>query len=731
MAQQLHGNTQPAPHARPLRTAPKRHETTLLLYVIDYCEKRKYTEAAASLRRDSGLPPASKPPMDSKEGLLYEWWICFWEIYTARLHPDKSSDPVAKIYSDSLQQNRLGQPRDGGGQQPSNGGRPAPGTASSQTPPGVNGQGPSPSYTANPSNNVNGVQPPSGGGAIPGMPAAAANPLHNPNLQHLQQRIPGYPPPGPGMPMYTQQRPLGAPMGPGGPMPMGPMGTPMQPGRMPNGVVYAQNPNYRPQGVQQSPQQMQDMQTAGASGSPKLAANQDSSPQIQEASRNGGSFEDGHQQGTPRMQNNRPQKRPSPAEDDQYPKDDSSPSNKRLKRSPQENGPTLPNTPSLAAAQPPGPGRPSGMAPGANGMPLNKPGPGGQFPPGGPNLSTPLPSNLTNQLQQLNNAHAQRSQGALPQADQQYFAQLQQTAHATYNIKSASYPPANPLPQGPPSEPPIRGATSAPKGSMLPPPPPGPTGGQPTTQPSNGTPGKNTPGPSGLVPRPGGNKDGSSPGGAEGISPEAVRPGSRPTLGSTPQMTPSAIPGTTSTPGGPSAISAPSPSQMTTPQQISRPQTQSPSSAALGRPPSAPTNGLGGGGGATPGPAGGAPAPVPNPSALLARGFPTPGGSGGGGGGMQGGGPGSQSTPAHSASGMGGSGSMLGGTEPLTNDLFMGLGSNPLTAPFDFQMMGYHEGEGGFPSDMNFDLGAGFSMDNSYDMSMYLDDNTLDSVNGP
>jgi hypothetical protein len=311
------------------------------------------------------------------------------------------------------------------------------------------------------------------------------------------------------------------------------------------------------------------------------------------------------------------------------------------------------------------------------------------------------------QHRELTQAHAQRAQGppSNQQTDQQYFAQMQQTAVNTYNIKQ-TYPQQqqNPGLTGPPGAaagPVVRGATNAPKGPMLPPPPPNASTGQPTPGTGNTTPGKNPPVMSGLQARNAGSKDGSSPG--EGVSPDSARPGSRPIPGSTPQMTPAPIPGTASTPGGPSAISAPSPSQMATPQQISRPQTQSPSQAAIARPSSATTNGLVGS--------------IPNPSAMLARygGGAPPGGTNGA---AQAG-----STPSNPS--MGGSTEMLGGV-PLTNDLFTSLNSS---IPFDFQMMGYQEDDT-FGANMSLDFGTTFGMDGNYDMSAYLNESSLDSING-
>jgi len=197
----------------------------------------------------------------------------------------------ADYYFQNLHQTRFGQPRDVGSSSTGRMGGPAPNSAQSQS--GVNGQGPSSSYSTNPPT-MNGVQPPPPVGAIPGMSNTANPTLHNPTLQHLQQRMPGYPPPtGPGMPMqqpiYVQQRGPGAPMGPMGPMAQ------MQ-SRTPNGAPYPPNPNYRPPPNQQSPQQTQDMQGAGASGSPKQpgapSTTQNSSPHLQDAMRaNGNTYE--------------------------------------------------------------------------------------------------------------------------------------------------------------------------------------------------------------------------------------------------------------------------------------------------------------------------------------------------------------------------------------------------------------------------------------------------------
>jgi hypothetical protein len=85
--------------------------------MVDYCEKRQYNEAAAALRKEGHVSDV-KAPIESKEGLLFEyallptlftwqfindldrWWICFWHIYTARVHPDKSHNKSANLYAE-------------------------------------------------------------------------------------------------------------------------------------------------------------------------------------------------------------------------------------------------------------------------------------------------------------------------------------------------------------------------------------------------------------------------------------------------------------------------------------------------------------------------------------------------------------------------------------------------------------------------------------------------------
>lgn len=48
----------------------------------DYLLKRQFTEAAAALRSDAGLGDHIVVPIDCPQGLLYEWWAVFWDVFS-------------------------------------------------------------------------------------------------------------------------------------------------------------------------------------------------------------------------------------------------------------------------------------------------------------------------------------------------------------------------------------------------------------------------------------------------------------------------------------------------------------------------------------------------------------------------------------------------------------------------------------------------------------------------
>ena len=42
------------------------------IYILDYCLKRGYEHTARKLREEAHLPEEEKPPIDAKQGLLFE-----------------------------------------------------------------------------------------------------------------------------------------------------------------------------------------------------------------------------------------------------------------------------------------------------------------------------------------------------------------------------------------------------------------------------------------------------------------------------------------------------------------------------------------------------------------------------------------------------------------------------------------------------------------------------------
>ncbi|KZV88222.1 hypothetical protein EXIGLDRAFT_183138 [Exidia glandulosa HHB12029] len=61
------------------------HDKMLNIYIHDYFVKHGFTKAANELCLEADLDPnGRKPPIDAPQGLLYEWWVVFWEIFQAK-----------------------------------------------------------------------------------------------------------------------------------------------------------------------------------------------------------------------------------------------------------------------------------------------------------------------------------------------------------------------------------------------------------------------------------------------------------------------------------------------------------------------------------------------------------------------------------------------------------------------------------------------------------------------
>jgi len=54
------------------------------IYIHDYCNKRGYTKTARELVLEADIPQDSQPPINAKQGLLFEWWSVFWTLFTAK-----------------------------------------------------------------------------------------------------------------------------------------------------------------------------------------------------------------------------------------------------------------------------------------------------------------------------------------------------------------------------------------------------------------------------------------------------------------------------------------------------------------------------------------------------------------------------------------------------------------------------------------------------------------------
>jgi hypothetical protein len=66
----------------------------LHLYIHDYLTKRSFTAAAQALNEEASLGNQTVVPVDAPQGLLYEWWSVFWDVFSAG-NPGKAGQPTA------------------------------------------------------------------------------------------------------------------------------------------------------------------------------------------------------------------------------------------------------------------------------------------------------------------------------------------------------------------------------------------------------------------------------------------------------------------------------------------------------------------------------------------------------------------------------------------------------------------------------------------------------------
>ncbi|KAK7038775.1 hypothetical protein VNI00_010661 [Paramarasmius palmivorus] len=215
------------------------------IYIYDYCNKRGFRKTAKELLAEAEIASDAQPPINARQGLLFEWWSVFWVLFTAK--NSKTGPDDAMIYIENQnQQSMIRQHRqmEARQNQPPQAISQPSGAAPNGAiqgrvgpPPAPNGMPPQGGMP--PRNMPNGVGPgtvpPPGSGFQPGQQP----PPQQPHLMNGMQPNPGPgsgPGPGPGNnpgqppnPPFGQ-RPPGAPNQPPNP---NPNARPGQPGQQP------------------------------------------------------------------------------------------------------------------------------------------------------------------------------------------------------------------------------------------------------------------------------------------------------------------------------------------------------------------------------------------------------------------------------------------------------------------------------------------------------------------
>ncbi|BGO99533.1 hypothetical protein NBRC10513v2_003631 [Rhodotorula toruloides] len=83
-------------------------DATLHSYCYDYMQKRGWTEAAARFAKEAGIDEDgwTGPPIEAPQGLLYEWWSVFWDVFIARSQKSGAQNPHAVAYVDAMRAKR-------------------------------------------------------------------------------------------------------------------------------------------------------------------------------------------------------------------------------------------------------------------------------------------------------------------------------------------------------------------------------------------------------------------------------------------------------------------------------------------------------------------------------------------------------------------------------------------------------------------------------------------------
>ncbi|KAG9002158.1 Transcriptional activator flo8 [Tulasnella sp. JGI-2019a] len=78
------------------RTLSWEGDRMLHIYMLDYARKRGFGAVVTALSTTTTTPTDVKAPIDAPQGLLYEWWVVFWEIFTAK--SSEGANPDARTY---------------------------------------------------------------------------------------------------------------------------------------------------------------------------------------------------------------------------------------------------------------------------------------------------------------------------------------------------------------------------------------------------------------------------------------------------------------------------------------------------------------------------------------------------------------------------------------------------------------------------------------------------------
>eukprot|EP01136_Pigoraptor_vietnamica_P022891 Opistho-1_new@6266 len=87
----------------------------LHLYILDYLQKRNFTQSAAAFSSEANVGD-TPIPIDAPGGFLFEWWGVFWDIFSARV--SKSASKEAQQYVEWQQRSEQARPRGSHGASP-------------------------------------------------------------------------------------------------------------------------------------------------------------------------------------------------------------------------------------------------------------------------------------------------------------------------------------------------------------------------------------------------------------------------------------------------------------------------------------------------------------------------------------------------------------------------------------------------------------------------------------